>query len=189
MDSALLPIIQNHSWLCPLGTHNFPLLYFLRVWLCLLFPQSPQGFFVFSTFWQEWILYLALRPLLKMMDRGSAFQDMSVQLPVSRRCLWNKKAQDSVSICAALSEPLSTAGRKHPGTLPFLLATHVWKRGMCGRGGCMEEGNPIRLHASPRRPSCSVTCADVTWPIRSMCFIQRYRKLVKSSLKQPKSSF
>ena len=38
----------------------FPFLYFLRVWLCLLLPQSPQGFFFFSVFQQQWISYLAL---------------------------------------------------------------------------------------------------------------------------------
>lgn len=140
VDSALLPIIQNHSWLCPLGTHNFPLLYFLRVWLCLLFPQSPQGFFVFSTFWQEWILYLALRPLLKMMDRSSAFQDMSVQLPVSRWCLWNKKSSGLCEHMRSSKWATQHSWKETPRNTSFsscytrMEEGNVWKRRMYGRG-------------------------------------------------------
>lgn len=34
-------------------TQLFPFLHFLRVWLCLLLPQSPQDCFVFPAFQQE----------------------------------------------------------------------------------------------------------------------------------------
>lgn len=105
------------------GCTNFPL-FPKSLALPLTSPKPPRLLCLFCISTRMNLLSAFESPRLPSPQKNDGWErsllDTSVQLPMGRRCSWNK-VQDSANTCAALSDPPNTAGKKHPRTLPFIL--------------------------------------------------------------------